>query len=82
MRYLIDIKREKVVSFSLYDPKTETATNLGIDSIPLKDILIYCEDGVFSGNLVFQALLDHELPYLPNRFSIARKLAKYKRRTS
>lgn len=58
--------------------RKENASGESFEEIPLSDIVIDYDDGMVRANWVWQAYLDHEHPEKPNRFSIARKLEKYK----
>ena len=69
MTYILKIRKEKVSFINNGDTSEE---------IPLTDISIDFEDGVAKASYVWQAFLDHQIPGRPNRFSIARKLAKHK----
>ena len=68
MTYLLKIRRERV---SLINDKND-------EEVSLTDIVIDYEGGMVRGNYVWQAFLDHQHPERPNRFSVARKLGKYK----
>ena len=50
------------------------------EETPLKDIIISYDGGMVRADYVWQSYLDHSEPGKPNRFSIARKLDKYKPR--
>lgn len=65
MTYLLTIKKGKISSDDF-------------EEIPLNDIIIDYEGGVVRASYAFQAFLDHQHPERPNRFSVARKLDKYK----
>jgi hypothetical protein len=65
MREILNIRKEKV-------------SGEDFEEMPLADILISYEDGMVRADYVWQAYLDHCHPEKPNRFSVARKLDKYK----
>lgn len=69
MNYLLTIRNGKISSDDF-------------EEISLKDIVIDYDGGVVRASYAFQAFLDHQHPERPNKFSIARKLDKYKPKVS